>query len=331
MPRENLFFCPIPYAISPDTEKAREHTVEWVGRVGLVPTAEARAVMDTHRLDLWQGAVWSSAVGDDLDLLNDWGVWAALADDVLEVRDPELIRGTVAELNGVLDHAHPGRLRDKPHPLAVSLADLWLRTGACGMGEVWTRRTADRLGRWFATYLRDAGYRRDGFWPTLEHYLDNREWSSAAPPFICHDDIPHRCRISEEIVIASGFHSMRRVTTEHVSLVNDVYGCARDASWGDHLNAVLLIQHHWGLNREEASAYVVKLADQRMRYFLFLERSVPEFCADLNLTSEERECVGHMVEGMRGWIRGNLEFHLVSTRYDQLPPKAERHHADWDA
>ncbi|MFC5148314.1 terpene synthase family protein [Streptomyces aureoversilis] len=331
MRRRNLFFCPLPLRISPDAERARAHTWEWCQETGMAASPEAAALWDAYRLDLWGSCVWWYCTGDLLDLVTDWGTWGVMLDDVLEVHDPELIRDTVDEMKQIFDTNDPDAPGAGAGPFTVALSDLWRRTQAHGMSVRWQRRTANRFSRFLDSYLRDAVYRRDDVWPTVEHYLDDRIWSTASLANMCFNDLEHRCELSDDIVMHPVLHAMQRATGDHIALVNDITGVHREASWNDHINVVPLIQRQYRCTQGEAIARAVTMADQRMHSFLALERALPDLCAHLDVTPEERECIGHLTRGLRSWLSGNIEYHLISPRYEERPRPASRHTAAWMA
>lgn len=331
MRRSNKFFCPLPLKISPDAERARAHTMQWCRETGMAPTPEAAAAWDAYRLDLWGSCVWWYCTGELLDLLTDWGTWGVMLDDILEVDSPELIRDAVAEMNRILDSNDPDALTDDANPFTVGLSDLWRRTQSRGMSLRWQRRTADRFSRFLGSYLRDAAYRRDGYWPTVEHYLDNRMWSTASLAYICLNDLQHCCELSDNIVMHPVLLAMQRATGDHIALVNDITGVHREAAWNDHINVVPLIQRQYRCSQEEAIRHAITMADQRMYAFLAMERALPELCAGLGVTPAEQECIGHLTRGLRSWLSGNIEYHLISPRYEERPRPASRHTAAWIA
>ncbi len=331
MRRLNRFFCPLPLRMSPDAERARVHTRAWCQEMGMAPTEEAAGLWDAYRVDLWSSCVWWYCTGDLLDLVTDWGTWGVMLDDILEVNDPGLIHEPIAEMNLVLDRNDPDAIGDDAGPFAVALADLWRRTQEYGMSLRWQRRAANRFSRFLDSYVRDAVYRRDGYWPTVEHYLDNRMWSTASLANMCFNDLEHRCELSDAIVMHPVLHAMQRATGDHIAIVNDVTGVHREASWNDHINVVPLIQRQYQCSQDEAIRHAVAMADQRMHSFMALERALPELCADLDVTPRERECIGHLTRGLRSWLSGNVEYHLISPRYEERPRPAGRHTAAWIA
>ncbi|CAM5315619.1 hypothetical protein SABIM44S_00252 [Streptomyces abikoensis] len=331
MRRPNRFFCPFPLRMSPDAERARAHTRAWCQDMGMAPTEGAAELWDTYRLDLWSSCVWWYCTGDLLDLVTDWGTWGVMLDDVLEVNDPALIRGAVDEMNQIFEHNDPGALEDDAGPFTVALSDLWQRTREQGMSLRWQRRTADRFSRFLDSYLRDAAYRRDGFWPSVEHYLDNRMWSTASLANMCFNDLAHRCEHGDAVVTHPVLHAMQRATADHIALVNDVTSVHREAAWNDHINVIPLIQRQYRCTQEEAIRHAVAMADQRMHAFLALEQALPGLCAGLDAGPGERECIGHLTRGLRSWMSGNIEYHLISPRYEERPLPVGRHTAAWIA
>ncbi|MFK0050078.1 hypothetical protein ACIQU4_39420 [Streptomyces sp. NPDC090741] len=320
------FFCPMPYAMNPHIEAARTHTLDFYRRLGVLTDKGAEAASG-YRIEVWSACVHPDCDEDSLKLMHDWDMWGTLTDDYMEARDVSLVKPMIEGCLAILAPDTAEGARPGAHPLEIALADIWRTTRERGMSPRWNQRLADRLSRWIETYLRDADIRAKDRLPSLERYIDNRLWSGASPAYIHLTTLAYDCEMSEALLASPTVNAMLHSCSTFAHLANDVYGLERDASWGDDINAVPIIERDFGCTREEAIRRTIELADNYMRHYLSLEKSLPSVLPQAS--TEDREKLDTFVTCFRHYMRGALDFYEGTGRYDERPEAGDYHKVGW--
>ncbi|TDD84413.1 terpene synthase family protein [Actinomadura rubrisoli] len=329
--RPSMFLCPIaPPPPNPDMDRARAHTLEWVQEMGIITTDSALGKLDDQRHDFWSAVTFPTARGDIFDLQNDWVVWLAMYDDYNEVRDTSL-RGTLAEDSTAVLYDAPAPITTDTNPLTRGLADLWRRTREYDMSPQWFKRLAKWMSYFIEMEKKEAEWRRDRTWLTLDRYLEYRMWIGCIPGLPYLDMLSHGAEPSERMMNTPEIRTLMRLTSDYSFLVNDVYGYDRDQGWGDHLNTVVILQHDRDHDLEAAIGETISMADAAMRSYMRVRGTVPTMHEEMDIPADERANTFLFVGALDNWCRAVFDYHLVSARYSQIPPKLDHHQAAWIA
>ncbi len=329
--RPSLFTCPIsPPPPNPDMERARAHTLEWVQDMGIITADSARRKLDEQRHDFWSAVTFPSSRGDTFDLQNDWVVWLAMYDDYNEVHDTALT-GTLAEDSMTILSGRDVPITTGTSPFIRALADLWRRTKQHDMSPQWFVR----LGKWMCYFIEmektEAEWRRDRIWLTLDRYLEYRMWIGCIPSLPYLDLLSYGSEPSERALSTPEIRTLMRLTSDYSFLVNDVYGYDRDQGWGDNFNTVAILQHERGYDLKTAIRETIVMADAAMRSYLRVRSAVETMHEELDFPPGERANTALFVGALDNWCRAVFDYHLVSARYSQIPPKLDHHEAAWIA
>lgn len=309
-----LFWCPFESLVSPDAALARRHSLEWLTRFGFINDEDDRRYVDSFQMDRFVAGCAPLLRGSDLELFSDWGMFTVLIDDHLDTDDPSGIRDEVEQLVRILDTDDPDNIAPDASPSVRILADLWRRSQE--IPQPWRRQFADRWAQALEAMLVEASWRRDRLWPSFARYLELRRNTITVQALLRLTDHLNGIRLDDRVLNSSGVTGLRVPFIDHFALVNDVYSFPREASRGDHLNSVFVIEKEYGCTRGEAVTMVVRRADDSLRYFLRLEQTLPMTCDDLGLGAEERTEVTRMACSLRHWFRGNLDFYRAgNARY----------------
>jgi hypothetical protein len=110
--------------------------------------------------------------------------------------------------------------------------------------------------------------------------------------------------------------AMRRLSVEHVIMVNDVCSLEKDEARHE-TNLVTLLTSQRGLSRDGAISQVVSRADDHMRKFQDLDSGIPHLCHRLDLTDTGRAAVHRHVVSMRDMVSGNYHWSRACGRYSR--------------
>ncbi|WP_299542313.1 terpene cyclase [uncultured Streptomyces sp.] len=308
-------YCPFPQRTNPHVGGTREHLDAWTRQTGLVNRPSARQRFEQADFASFVGMVHPTAAKDDLDLVADWFVWLFLVDDQLDDghlgRTPERVRDVVARMRAVIDGTAPEPLPGEDPPAAVvALADLWGRTTP-GTAPHWRTRFAWHLVSYLTTATTwEAGNRAAGEVPSEETYIAKRRHTGAI--HVCMDliEIVTGIEAPESIHNDPRFITALEASCNVVCWANDVYSYEKEQVLGEIHNLVHLVRHHRGLGEQEALDLVAERIATETERFLAAEDELLDLYPGLN------GLLVPYLDGMRSWMRGNLDWSRLTPRYD---------------
>ncbi|WP_406417627.1 terpene cyclase [Streptomyces sp. NBC_00873] len=308
-------YCPFPQRTNPHVAHTREHLDKWTRNTGLVHRDSARERFEQADFGAFVGMVYPTANEHNLDLVADWLVWLFLVDDQLDDghlgRSPERVRDVVALMRSVVEGTATGPLPDEDLPAAVvALADLWERTTPYAAAH-WLRRFARHLVTYLTTTTTwEAGNRANGVVPSEETYIAKRRHTGAT--HVCTDLIEIVAGIEAPESIHSDPRFIVAVETSGnvVCWANDVYSYEKEQVLGEIHNLVHLVRHHRGYGKQKALEHVcAEIATETDRFL----------AAEAELLTAYPQLSGMLLpylDGMRSWMRGNLDWSRQTPRYN---------------
>lgn len=309
-------YCPFPHQVNPHAEQARQQLSQWVGTVGLIQRESARRRFEHADFGWFASVVYPTADEERITLMADWFAWLFLVDDQLDDgelgRDPEHAGQVVAGMRAVLESADDGAavaLRDDLPTAVTSLADLWQRT-ARGMTGAWRRRFVQHLEDCLtAASVWEAGNRMRGIVPEENDYIENRRHTGAI--YVCMDliDVVARLDVPVDLYRSEEFRETLDAACNVVCWTNDIYSLEKERSLGEVHNLVYVVQHHRALDGTRAMAHVCEATSAETRRYLVLEERL------LRRYPEHADVLTPYLDGMRTWIRGNLDWSSRTRRY----------------
>ncbi|WP_144122614.1 terpene synthase family protein [Catellatospora sichuanensis] len=320
--RSPRFDIPYPTRISPDVERARLEGLRWAREMGIVRDDAETAALDAPRYDRLAAYAYPANVGADLDLVVELMMWFFPFDDLFDGplgRDPAATAALIDSMVTAM-YAHRAPHLTDP-PLIRAFLDLWQRI-RLGTTESWRTRLHSDTEVYLRSYQWEVANRVRGRTPNVATYLEIRRHSIGVWPSVeagertGHFEIPHTAFRSEQI------QAMRRLCSDVVVLVNDALSAGKDRDRND-LNLVPLLQGEEGLTADEAMARIEQMVDQRLREFRRLDDSLDRLHDDLNLAPAARYDLERYADGMRAWMRGNLDWSLETVRYRARPDTSD--------
>ncbi|MEU0835888.1 terpene synthase family protein [Streptomyces sp. NPDC056231] len=308
-------YCPFPQRTNPHVAHTREHLDNWTRNTGLVQRDSARERFKQADFGTFVGMVHPTANEHDLDLVADWFVWLFLVDDQLDDghlgRNPERVRDVVALMRSVVEGTGTGPLPDEDLPAAVvALADLWKRTTPNAAAH-WLRRFTWHLVTYLTTATTwEAGNRANGVVPSEETYIAKRRHTGAI--HVCMDliEIVAGIEAPESIHNDPRFIVAVETSCNVVCWANDVYSYEKEQVLGEIHNLVHLVRHHRGYGKQQALEHVcAEIATETERFL----------AAEAELLMAYPQLSGVLLpylDGMRSWMRGNLDWTRQTPRYN---------------
>ncbi|MFJ9592501.1 germacradienol/geosmin synthase [Streptomyces virginiae] len=322
-------YMPHPLRLSPHLAHAREESVAWARRTGLLepqPGDPGSAIWTEEKLRGYDFALCSAGLDPDatpaeLALNACWLTWGTYGDDyypAVFARSGDLAgaKAATARLVALLpvDHA------EQPRPataLERGLADLWVRTSADMPAQRRTEFRAtvvDMLQSWLWEVDNAVHHRI----PDPVDYAEMRRhtFGSHLTMYLCR--IGHEGRGVPEEVYASGtIRSLENAVADAACLINDIYSYQKEVEFeGEVHNHILVTRNFFDIGYPEALHICHSLMTQRTEEFEHIVATqLPLLHTDWKLDAEARACLDAYVQELRDWHAGILNWHAKCRRY----------------
>jgi hypothetical protein len=305
--------CPIESIVGVDVAAVHMRSMDWAVQIGLAPTELARnRLATTHFADLASRAYPHASVADRA-LVTGWLIYVAVLDDHYDARPAADMRAEFRAVNAYVDAGHYPRSplwwrRPVANPLRDALADLWTRTAA-KMPGTWRLR----FGRSLATFLdgvyTEATFRLASRRPSLEEYLGLRRATSACGLLFDLIQLAAHQPLPDAVHFHPAVEEMRTTAVDVVAWINDIASMDKEEAAGADHNLVLVLRRTGGLSTGLARAVAIDMVNDGIRR-LFRDAAVlPELGPGL----------GDYVDGLKHWVRANIDWSAESGRYQVRP------------
>ncbi len=146
--------------------------------------------------------------------------------------------------------------------------------------------------------------------PTLSVYEPLRMHDSAVYAAVDMIEVAAATSLPVEVLNDARLVEMREITARHVAFVNDLFSYQKEVIWsGSPWNLIHVLMHEGDLRFEEAVSEAVEMVNHDVARFLDLESRMPALPKALG------DQVIKYIGGMKTWMRGNVDYALVSRRY----------------
>lgn len=284
-------------------------TARWVVERGLVSEDELARRFTPVNVGLLTCMAFPHATFERQELLSHLLGWIFLKDDLLdeaiEAHDPDRLE---ALFDGYLRV-----LQGQPAPVRASASVRALE------------ELSDRIARladfdwfdWFCDSMRDfwmeglVGEARlkhlDGV-ADAETYMRMRTYSIGVLPFLDLVELSQEFALPRIVVAQPHLQQLRWLAARIIAYANDVFSFEKERRAGDPNNYVWVLMQHEGLDVAEAVDRTIRVHDRELQAFERLARAAP----DVGPLDEQ---VRRYIDGHREWMRGALDWQLVSRRY----------------
>ncbi|MBE3559283.1 MAG: hypothetical protein IMW89_08665 [Ktedonobacteraceae bacterium] len=305
-------YCPFPSRISPHAEILHEHSLAWATRFHLVQREAAMRRFLASRFARLTARVYPTAGLEELQLLNDWLVWLFMFDDQFDDgllgRQPEHIETVLNAYLAIFINPDSATPAD---PAAEALLDLYRRTFP-RMPAVWQERYRQHFIKYFDTYNWTVRNRALGIVPDIASYVEKRRHSGGMTIGIDLIDFAEHIELPEQLLNSPQFEILNRTTNDVVCWSNDIISLEKERARGDVNNLVVVVQHAYGLTLQQAIDHVNALVTAQARLFEETERQLPAFAPEL------APKVQKYLDGLKAWMRGNLDWSGETHRYSHV-------------
>ncbi|MFD0200298.1 MULTISPECIES: terpene synthase family protein [Saccharothrix] len=284
---------------------------EWVVSTGIVRKPASMARFANADFAGFAAATYPDTDVAGVLLMADWFAWLFLVDDELD----DGITGTRPDHIGAVlaDIATTLRAPDDITAIPVgntgavrALGDLWARTAPRATSG-WRRRFGAHVGECFTAAAWEAGNRVHEVVPDEAVYVERRRHTGAI--YVCMDLIePMRdTELADDVLAHPVFQDALDAACDVVCWTNDVFSLEKERRLGEWHNLVAVVGHARGLSDQDALPVACDMIGARTAEYVEHEAAL--------LAEFDTEPVRRYVEGMRTWIRGNLDWSRATHRY----------------
>ncbi|GAA0900529.1 germacradienol/geosmin synthase Cyc2 [Streptomyces thermoalcalitolerans] len=314
-------YMPYPLQLSPHLDRARRTLAEWCRRMGIL----AEGVWDEDRLAACDLALCSAGLDPDatpeaLDLSAQWLAFGTYGDDYYPLvyghrRDLAAAKTTTARLSACM----PVEGETPPVPVNAmerALTDLWARTTAEMTPD--QRRTFKKaIDTMTESWVWELSNQIQNRIPDPVDYLEMRRATFGSDLTLSLCRMGHGPAIPPEVHRSGPVRSLENAAADYACLLNDVFSYQKEIEYeGEIHNAILVVQHFFGIDYPAALDVVRDLMTQRMRQFEHVvAHELPVLCEDFALSEEARTTLRGYVTDLQNWMAGILNWHRQADRY----------------
>ncbi|MFD7394695.1 germacradienol/geosmin synthase [Streptomyces virginiae] len=322
-------YMPHRLGISPHLAHAREESVAWSRRMGLLdpqPGDPGSAIWTEERLRGFDFALCSAGIDPDatpqeLALNACWLTWGTYGDDYYPVvfaqgRNLPAAKATTARLIAMIpvDHA------EQPEPVTAmerALGDLWVRTTAAMAAEHRAEFRATLVSM-MESWLWEVDNQIRNRVPDPVDYAEMRRhtFGSHLTMYLCR--LGHRGRgIPEEIYASGTIRSLENAVADAACMINDIYSYQKEVEVeGEVHNYILVARTFFGIDYPQALRICHELMTRRTEEFEHIVATqLPLLYDDWKLDRPARQALDAYVGELKDWHAGILNWHQKIRRY----------------
>ncbi|WP_374776439.1 germacradienol/geosmin synthase [Streptomyces sp. NBC_01310] len=322
-------YMPFPLSLSPHLDHAREGSVDWARRMGLLdpqPGDPGSAIWSEPKLRGYDFALCSAGIDPDATrealLLNAcWLTWGTYGDDYYPVvfaqaKNLTAAKATTARLVAMIpvDHA------EQALPVTAmerALADLWVRTSR-GMAPAVRAEFRATLVSMLESWVWEMENQIQGRIPDPVDYAEMRRhtFGSHLTMYLCRLGQAGR-GIPDEIYASGTIRSLENAAADAACLLNDIFSYQKEVEFeGEVHNHVLVTRNFFDIGYPEALHICHSLMTQRTEEFEHIVASqMPLLYDDWKLDAGARAGLDAYVGELKDWLAGILNWHRNCRRY----------------
>ncbi|MFF9404839.1 germacradienol/geosmin synthase Cyc2 [Streptomyces anandii] len=316
---------PYELQLSPHLDAARRGLVEWCHRMGIL----AEGVWDEDKLAACDLALCSAGLDPDatpeaLDLSAHWLAFGTYGDDYYPLvyghrRDLAAAKVTTARLSACMPVDGEEALVPV-NAMERALTDLWARTTA-EMTPDQRRTLKGAIDAMTESWVWELSNQLQNRVPDPVDYLEMRRATFGSDLTLSLCRMGHGPAVPPEIYRTGPVRSLENAAIDYACLLNDVFSYQKEIEYeGEIHNAILVVQHFFGIDYPAALSVVSDLTTQRMRQFEHVvAHELPVLYDDFELSEEARVAMAGYVLDLQNWMAGILNWHQ----------RVDRYKADW--
>lgn len=303
-------YCPFPDGIHDEADNIEERTISWMKRYEYIKTADEERTARDARFGIRAAQVHPTGRTEAIQLASDLTVWLFLTDDVY-IEAPGMSQAipitTEHLIRSIRVLRNPEDLPSAPNLSLLALQDISRRLRRLATFEQTDRIINGMLEFFLAGCCEAVAFSRKSL-PKAADYVPVRDaincLRSVCFVFI---EIAGGYELPGSIWCRPDLQAVVNMATRIISNHHDILSGLRELSEEVPMNLPAVIAREQGLPIAKAFERVGAFADADTRTFVhMIER----------LLTNEPDCViKKYVDGLKAWIRGNLDWSTTTGRY----------------
>ncbi|MGH3902570.1 MAG: terpene synthase family protein [Pseudonocardiaceae bacterium] len=322
------FYMPYTARVNVNLERSRQHCIDWARQMGMLESLPGGiGIWDEENLALFDFAVCAArlhpdASGPELDVSSAWLTWGTYGDDYFPaVFGPTHNMAGAKVFNARLSLFIPLDCGATPPPANAAeagLADLWIRA-ASPLPIDQRRQVRQGIENMTASWLWELANHIQHRIPDPVDYVEMRRKTFGSDLTMNLARIERAARIPPEIFRTRAMRGLENSAQDYSCFTNDIFSYQKEIEFeGELHNCVLAVQKFLDIDRERAVLVVNDLMTARMRQFEHIvANELPLVADDFNLDADAREAMDAYVVGLRDWMVGILDWHMLTGRYSE--------------
>jgi geranylgeranyl pyrophosphate synthase len=317
---------------NPAVESARTHTAAWARQLGLVGPGQPWTEADLAAGDfgLLGAHEFPDAPAAALATVTDWYTGLFHLDDFLveayaRTGDLAGAQAYLAELPRLLPVDPEAAIGAAAGGVGTAaeraLADVWARTAPALSREQRNRLRAE-VEDLLAGSLQELRHAvaRDRLDPV--RYLELKRRTNGGRIAAVLAEFARGAELPPAIATGPTVRALVDAATDSSLLLNDIFSYEREAADAAETgNMVLVLRQFLGCDAQRAVEATNELLTSRLRQFEHLaDVEVPALCAAHRLSPPDTAVVTGVVDSLRDWLPGWLEWHRRAARYHPADP-----------
>ncbi|GAA2796513.1 terpene synthase family protein [Crossiella cryophila] len=297
-------------AISPHLAELEAGILDWADRYPLLDGPAARDKLARTRLGELIARCYPTIAPDRITAVTGWFTWAFVIDDCHD--QPRCDHDeSAARTMDLLAGAPPATAT----PLEDQLSEVWQRLSA-GMSTSWRHRFALHMAHFLVAFKYEAANRRHRQVPELAGYRQLRRASGGITPSL---DLIEVTTGQEVPALLHEFEETRLMfnrAADVVVWVNDIVSLPKELAAGEVSNGVLVLAREGDLDLQRAVEATYVLIGRQLAEFRQAEAEAETLLRHWRgLEPAAVDAVRTFADGLRSWMRGNLDWSAHSDRY----------------
>ncbi|MCY1057543.1 germacradienol/geosmin synthase [Nannocystis sp. SCPEA4] len=331
------FTMPFTARVNPNLEQAQRHCVDYARATGMlapVPGVPGGCIWDEDRLVGYDFAACAArlhpdATAPELNVSSAWLTWGTYGDDYFPVVFGATRNFAAAKLqNDRLSLFMPidGQPTPPPaNPLEAGLLDVWSRTVAAldvDARKVFRKSVEDMTASWLWELMNQTQHRV----PDPVDYVEMRRRTFGSDMTMNLARVTKGGKIPREVLLSRPLRGLEDSAQDYACFMNDIFSYQKEIEFeGELHNIVLVLQTFLDIPREQAVEVANDLMTSRMQQFQhILAHDIPPLVADAGLDDEARKALDAYIEGLKDWMAGILDWHMITRRYPESELQRQR-------
>ena len=306
--------CQIPPSINECVRAAHLHHIQWACQLQIVRENSSNYRRLQKAKFAWLiGRTYSYVSLEDLNLAVDLATWLFAYDDICDASQIKNNPGGLMTLHQrFLDILQGNEMVSEDDPLCRALHDIYQRLYK-RTSRVWVKTFVEQIKDYLEANRWEASNRLESSIPDLGTYIKMRQFSGAVN--LCFSLIGIFCDIDPraEFLRHSYLKQLSVMANNRICWDNDIFGLQKEIQEGNINNLVLVLQHEYKIDLQEAVDLAVQMSNKELDAFFKLEKRFRE--GELGYFVQEETQFQKYLNGICCWIGGNFDWYSDTERY----------------